>query len=45
MDTIPVFVGLDYHQPAVQGCVLDEAGRVVGNQRCDNLVGPGPQLG
>lgn len=38
MDTIAVFVGLDYHQSGVQVCVLDLAGRVLGNRRCANDV-------
>jgi transposase len=38
MDTIPVFVGLDYHQSAVQVCVVDQAGRVLGNRRCANAM-------
>jgi transposase len=31
-----VFVGLDYHQDSVQVCVLDRAGKVLVNQRCQN---------
>jgi len=38
MDTIAVFVGLDYHQSGVQVCVLDEQGRVLGNRKCVNEV-------
>lgn len=34
MKSIPVFVGLDYHQCAVQVCVLDRRGTVLGNCRC-----------
>jgi transposase len=36
MDMVPVYVGLDYHQVAVQVCVVDEAGGVLGNRRCPN---------
>ena len=32
--TVPVFVGLDYSQTAVQVCVLDHAGKVLANARC-----------
>ena len=36
MSRIPVCVGLDYHQVAVQVCVLDYVGRVLVNRLCDN---------
>ena len=36
MRTIPLFVGLDYHQSSVQVCVLDEAGHVLSNRSCAN---------
>ena len=36
MDKIPVYVGLDYHQRAIQACVVDQAGRVLGNKSCAN---------
>jgi transposase len=36
MCTLPVFVGLDYSDRAVQVCVLDEAGKVLGNRACAN---------
>jgi transposase len=36
MGTLPVFVGLDYSDRAVQVCVLDQAGGVIGNRRCAN---------
>src|SRR5271169_4137415 len=36
METIPVFVGLDYHPGSVQVAVLDAAGRVLGNRNCPN---------
>jgi transposase len=32
--TVPLFVGLDYSQHAVQVCVLDRAGKVLCNARC-----------
>ena len=38
MDTIPVYVGLDYHQKAVQVCVADPSGEVLCNCRCPNEV-------
>jgi len=36
MSTVPVYVGLDYHQAAVQVCVLDGRGRVLANRSCGN---------
>ena len=36
MDNCTVFVGLDYHQTAVQVCAMDRAGKVVLNRRCRN---------
>lgn len=36
MSSIPVFVGLDYHQDSVQVCVLDEAGKVLVNRSVGN---------
>lgn len=33
-----VFVGLDYHQAFVQVCVMDAAGTVLTNSRCDNTA-------
>lgn len=36
MDTVAVFVGLDYHQESVQVCVLDRAGRALANRSCVN---------
>lgn len=39
MDTIPVHVGLDYHQSAIQVCVGTSEGRQLGNRRCPNAVG------
>lgn len=34
MCSVPVFVGLDYHQHTTQVCVVDRYGRVVANRRC-----------
>ncbi|MEA2735371.1 MAG: transposase [Humisphaera sp.] len=36
MNTIPLYVGLDYHQDAVQVCVVDQQARVLLNRRCGN---------
>ena len=36
MSSIPVFVGLDYHQDSVQVCVLDRDGRRLANVAADN---------
>ena len=36
MSSLPVFVGLDYHQDAVQVCVLDSAGRQLANRSVAN---------
>ena len=36
MENVSVFVGLDYHKDTVQVCVMDDAGRVLGNRKCDN---------
>jgi transposase len=36
MSTVTCFVGLDYHQDAVQVCVLDGQGRQVLNRSCPN---------
>ena len=36
MASIPVFVGLDYHQDAVQVCVIDSIGRVLENKSVAN---------
>jgi transposase len=36
MSSVPLFVGLDYHDDEVQVCVLDEAGGVVLNRKCEN---------
>jgi len=36
MESIPVYVGLDYHQKSVQVCVEDPSGRVLCNSRCPN---------
>ncbi len=36
MNTLPVFVGLDYHQDSVQVSVLDGQGKQLFNRRCRN---------
>src|SRR5688572_22770269 len=36
MDSVTVFVGLDYHSQAVQVCVLDGRGHVLSNRPCPN---------
>jgi transposase len=36
MDSVPVFVGLDYHQDFVQVCVMDGQGQQLGNRECAN---------
>ena len=38
METVPVYVGLDYHRASVQVCVVDGAGKVLVNRRCGNSV-------
>jgi transposase len=36
MNSVPCFVGLDYHQDSVQVCVLDREGRQLLNRSCPN---------
>jgi transposase len=36
MESVPVKVGLDYHQRSVQVGVMDMQGRLLGNRSCDN---------
>jgi transposase len=36
MGSIPVFVGLDYHQSSVQVCVMNSSGELLANQSCAN---------
>jgi transposase len=36
METVPVFVGLDYHASVIQVCVMDAAGTQLCNTRCAN---------
>jgi len=36
MDHPTVYVGLDYHKNSIQVCVLDQDGKILANQRCDN---------
>lgn len=38
MESVPVYVGLDYHSRSVQVCVVDAGGRVLANRRCGNSV-------
>ncbi len=38
MSSIPVFVGLDYHQDSVQVCVVDQKGRTLSNRAVANDV-------
>lgn len=38
MDSLPVYVGLDYHSKSIQVCVMDMSGRVLANRRCGNSV-------
>jgi transposase len=38
MSSIPVYVGLDYHQAFVQVCVMDESSKTLMNKKCDNSV-------
>jgi transposase len=38
MQSIPVYVGLDYHQDSIQVAVMDEAGQLLGNRRCANVA-------
>lgn len=46
METLPVYIGLDYHNRSVQVCVVDRAGKVLVNRRCRNemmeIVGAAP---
>jgi len=39
MVTVPVFVGLDYHQESVQVCILDSQGELLANRTCANDCG------
>lgn len=36
MSTLPVFVGLDYHQDSIQVCVVDQHGKVLLNRSAGN---------
>jgi len=47
MASLPIFVGLDYHQDTIQVCVMDQNGKTLKNQACTNdwrqvrrIVGP-----
>jgi len=37
-ESVPVFVGLDYHAKAVQVCVVDASGKILRNRRCGNSL-------
>lgn len=36
MSSLPVFVGLDYHQASIQVCVMDGSGKMLINRKCPN---------
>jgi transposase len=36
MSTVPLYVGLDYHQSSIQVCAMDGTGRVLLNRACEN---------
>ena len=36
MKSVPLYVGLDYHQDSVQVCVMDQAGTVLANKAVEN---------
>ena len=36
MESVAVFVGLDYHQSSVQVCVMDGQGKLLSNRACEN---------
>lgn len=38
METVPVFVGLDYHSKSIQVCVMDAYGKQLVNRRCGNSM-------
>lgn len=38
LESVPVFVGLDYHSKGVQVCVVDSSGRILRNRRCGNSL-------
>jgi len=37
-ESVPVFVGLDYHAKGVQVCVVDASGKILRNRRCGNSL-------
>ena len=37
-ESVPVFVGIDYHTKGVQVCVVDATGRILRNRRCANSL-------
>jgi transposase len=36
MSSVPIFVGLDYHQSGVQVCVMGRSGKILANRKCAN---------
>src|SRR5882762_3984756 len=38
MSKVTVFVGLDYHKDSIQVCVMNPAGQIIANRRCENQV-------
>ena len=36
MFSLPVFVGLDYHQKVIQVCVMDQTRKILANQSVEN---------
>lgn len=37
-DSVPVFIGMDYHTKSIQVCVLDPSGKVLRNKPCGNSL-------
>lgn len=38
LESVPVFVGLDYHTKSIQMCVVNTQGKVLRNKRCGNSL-------
>lgn len=38
MESVPVFVGLDYHSGSIQVCAVAEGGKVLVNRRCESSL-------
>ena len=36
MFSLPIFVGLDYHQKVIQVCVMDQTRKILANQSVEN---------